>query len=68
MEGEGGVVAVVDALLVDVAHVQLHGAVVLRGDELVGPRAVSQQDTHAIRNHSYTLSEERSAGCRHPSS
>lgn len=49
VEGEGGVVAVVDALLVDVAHVQLHGAVVLRGDELVGPRAVPQQDT--IRNH-----------------
>ena len=39
MEGEGGVVAVVDALLVDVADVQLHRAVVLGRDQLVGPRA-----------------------------
>ena len=38
-EGHGGVVAREDTVLVEVANVELHGGVVLRREELVGPRA-----------------------------
>lgn len=40
-EGEDGVLAVVDAMLVEVAHVKLHRSVVLGLDEAVGPAALA---------------------------
>ena len=40
-EREGGVLPVVDTGLVEVAHVHLHGSVILRLDEAVGPAALA---------------------------
>ena len=40
-EGEGGVLAVVNAVLVEVTHVNLHGSVILGLDEAVGPAALA---------------------------
>ena len=40
-KGEGGVLAVVDTGLVEVAHVDLHGSVILSLDEAVGPAALA---------------------------
>lgn len=40
-EGEDGVLAVVDASLVEVAHVNLHGSMILGLDEAVGPAALA---------------------------
>ena len=58
VEGEGGVVAVVDALRIYVTHVQLHSAVALRRNELVGPRAAAQRFTpcQALKNEYQALS------------
>lgn len=40
-QGKGGELAIVHALLVEVADVQLHAGMVLGRDKLVGPRAAS---------------------------
>ena len=40
-EGDGGVLPVVDTGLVEVADVHLHGSVILRLDEAVGPAALA---------------------------
>jgi hypothetical protein len=51
-EGEGGVLPVVDTGLVEVAHVHLHGSVILRLDETVGPAALAGD----VEVHVFTLS------------
>ena len=51
-EGEGGVLPVVDTGLVEVADVHLHGSVILRLDEAVGPAALAGD----VEVHVFTLS------------
>ena len=41
-QGKGGEGVGVDASLIQVAHIELHAAVVLGGDQLVGPGAAQQ--------------------------